>query len=249
MDRARFVFSVLFGVAYLVGVAGVAARGDVTGFLVMLGIVLLACIYVIYLLQKALRKPVITATKEELRLSYGGFTFARGSRWPRSTIARIGAWQGLWVVARGKRNRLLAERNDEELLWVAAVLRQYLRVPKWMQEAVDEIPVTMEDSIFNAPTPGFLRSRPGELRVRHAFAAFPWYRFRAAKGSYVSLVQIVRSGGISRLSPVDLTCRIESDGSALRITPSGSSFQLTARCKEPEALPKAVARFWAASEE
>jgi hypothetical protein len=202
-----------------------------------------------YLLNKALRKPVFTATKEELCLSYRGFFLFRGWRWPRSSISGIGAWKGLWVVVRGTPYQLLTERNADELLWVAAVFRKALGVPERRPETLDEIRVTFEDSIFKDPMPGFLRSRPGELRVRHVFASYPIYRFCAAKGEYVFWPQNVSSGSSSLIWPVDLTCRIEDgEGSALQITPSGSSFQLTAWCDEPDALPRAVARFWVGNE-
>jgi hypothetical protein len=259
-ERALLAFVMLFGITFLLplgwGVRDLVLHRTTPNTLPLLLVVefavcelwLLSLVY--YLLNKALWKPIFTATKEELCLSYRGFLLFRGWRWPRSSISGIGAWKGLWVVALGKPYRLLTERNADELLWVAAVLRKALRVPEGRPETRDEIPVTFEDSIFKDPMPGFLRSRPGELRVRHVFALFPVYRFRAAKGRYVFWLQKVRSGKSSLVWPVDLTCRIEEgDGSALQITPSGSSFRLTAWCDEAEALPKAVARFWIGSEE
>src|SRR5262249_11912693 len=97
-------------------------------------------VLIFHLLYKAFRKPVFTVTREEFSLSYRGFLPFRGWHLPRSGISGIGAWKGLWVVARGKPYRLLTERNADELLWVAAALRKALGVPERKPATPHHIP-------------------------------------------------------------------------------------------------------------
>jgi hypothetical protein len=193
----------------------------------------------------ALERAEGIVTPEALRVTYRNVVRSRTWQWRRPEIEAVGVWGGLWVVAAGKRIRILRKWKGAELPWVGDVVRRTLSVPESVAPKAGELAV-----VFDAPgcpnrTPGILQVSPGRMTLRHGFATHPPYRFRATERGPLFPVQLVRPGRTLVVIPQDIICRPnDPEGSVLQMEPTGSRVVFKVWCDDPEALPLAVARFW-----
>ncbi len=164
--------------------------------------------------------------------------------WPRRDVKAVGAWNGLWVVAWGRQG-MMQERDGEEVAWLALVLRTVLGVPGSEPPGRHDAAVEIDLPKYRARMPGILRVARGRMTLRHGVADRPVLHFVARPRGPLLPVQPVWSGRTLALAPDDLSCRpAEPRGSVLEIEPTGSGFVLRLWSEDPDALPRALARFW-----
>jgi hypothetical protein len=199
------------------------------------------------LLDAIPRQATLTAADGRLTVRLPGLVRPRLRTWARHQLAAVGVWNGLWVVSGREKRCLFQDQRDDELRWVAGVIRSALDVPGELPPGPGELRVLCQGSHWPDPEVGLLRVRPGSLAVSHSFSDRAHLIFRAGKD--VLVYQTFRRGLPVNmvLTPVDMTCRVAEDGSTcLCLAPSRSRFTLTVWCDEREALPQVLARFWGA---
>jgi hypothetical protein len=174
----------------------------------------------------------------------------RRYEWARGDILAVGAWDGLWVVTRDRKQRLLRDRPEEELDWIAARLQQALLVPGEVPPGPEEIRVAYGLDRESPPHYGVLQARPGALTIRRSVADCPHVLFRDRDRSVFRLREQSPYRVLQTLSPTDVTCRIGDDGTAcLHVAPLGSKLYFWVACDRPAALEAALGRFWGAKED
>jgi uncharacterized protein (TIGR03067 family) len=171
--------------------------------------------------------------------------------WGLHEIGLIGLCPGLRIVGE-QTLTLLHDCGEDGLKRVARLLQQAVadnagRPPAEVAPRPGELEVELADRPEHPPTRWLLDVRPGVLALRPDFLTTPRYTFFAAGA---------RSPGVwwrawrrceQPVTPVDLSCRVEEDGSAcVRIAGPGRA-TLYFWCADKGALQHALARFWGAA--
>ena len=175
--------------------------------------------------------------------------------WGLHQITAVRVVKGVRIDSADRSVTVLADREQAALTWVTWVLNRALisdpgEPPGEVLPQRGELEVTFASRPGLPPARGFLRSGPGELAVRHDFLKAPQYEFFAAAAWTPAVVWRAWRSGAYPLAPVDVSCRVEADGTAA-VQVERSSWPrvaLVVWCDDKEALVTALARFWGARE-
>jgi hypothetical protein len=228
------------------------------------------------------RRTIFTVTKDPLlsersdqpfitlHVSRAAIFGWRQWSWPRSTIDTILPADGLVVVSKTSRYSFLAWKARHELRWLAEQLCTLLAIDNERSAISGEIPVdyciswdktikkALEDNTSLPPKTaiqGFLRARPGEMRLRYYSLTTPDFLLfegeRTGFRVWFHLIwSVVRRPYAFRIALEDSMCQINDDGIAcLRIHKIWPPLVLTIWSEDKVALQSALARFWGSSEE
>jgi hypothetical protein len=187
------------------------------------------------------RRLRLQATPEQLIAGRSYLFLRRRWTWDRGDLRGIRATERGLCICDTRAEVLLFARADprdaEDFAWMARVSRQYFGLVG-NPAGPDEIPPATVRS-------GFLGVAPGSLTLRDEFGEeVPRYFVAVQDGElFVSLSHKIP------LKAIDTLCRVEDDGRAvLQIVPTRGNLFWTIWCDEPDALPRALARFWGAAE-
>jgi hypothetical protein len=180
-------------------------------FVILAGFVLYASALIATIIGKT-RSATIEATGDRLIVAIWG---SSRNSWRHEQIRAIAAWKGLQIGdTAGKVWTFLTERNLDELIWVAEVIRRYLRLPENLPARPGELAVRYTGNFWDKPISGLLRVQPGIMSLRHSFSLKPHLRFRTG-GIYPNSFHDALTLGES-----NVTCRIsEGDSACLQIAP------------------------------
>ena len=202
------------------------------------------------------RRLRLQATPEQLIAGRSYLFLRRRWTWDRGDLRGIRATERGLCICDTRAEVLLFARADprdaEDFAWMARVSRQYFGLVG-NPAGPDEIPVFFADMTGTAENDsrpatvrsGFLGVAPGTLTLRDEFGEeVPRYSVAVQDGElFVSLSHKIP------LKAIDTLCRVEDDGRAvLQIVPTHGNLFWTIWCDEPDALPRALARFWGAAE-
>lgn len=148
---------------------------------------------------------------------------------------------GLWVLGPDRPEKLFAERDADELRWVAGLLRHALAVPDIPPPRPGEVVVycTIDDERY--AWRGFLRARPGHLDIRHVFSSDTRLPFHTGPRPRRAALSALPS-----LEPEDVRWLDDGRGLQIDFTSCEEDYTVRIECDDPEALRAAVARFWEA---
>ncbi len=245
------MFTLFSGIAAGFTLSEVGERATLDDFGALIGMsvyVFLGLAVLIGYLIPAGRSAELTTRGGRLTISVRGWFAAWASTWATGEILALGGYRGLWIVDGKGRRQFLRERRDEELVWVAQLLRKAIGVGTCPPPGPGELAVvTSLRSLENQA--GLLTVRPGRIVIRHGFCLPLDMRIEARRGSEWLRLSSVRPGSTVRIVAEDVVCSGSEDGSVLEVLLPGGARGLTVWCADPQGMPRTLARFWGAADE
>jgi hypothetical protein len=200
------------------------------------------------LLSVSTSRGTISISDGRLRLDLATVFRRRQYEWDAREIIGVVSGRLLEIETANSIYHVTTVRSAEENDWLAHVLRRELDVESEAPHGC-EIAVKYRHPSWGEICDGYLETQPSCMILGNGLEQRQTWVFHAVvEDELVGLLDRFRRRAHFRLSPSDTTCRVAEDGrTCLRIRPSGKSFDLSIWCADPEALPRALERFWGAA--